>query len=388
MNNNKARSSIVYVNFKPYGNSGNILTYILKKYHTVVFFEFNFHNLGKNQRQNNLTVYQNGRPVLNKRIFELYIPSHFVFILLPIRSLAIFLQLIHNIHELKRKYGVFDVFFSVNAFTSWCGNVLKKMGYVKKTIFWVWDYYPPIHKDKAVMLMRSFYWLFDKAATKSDRLVFLNNRLLRFRQNIGVVPNNKSFPIVGIGTHVGNVCNKSINLTLKFAFLGAIKKSQGLDFIFDYEKTILSYFPKAEFHIFGGGPDEQYFRNRAKHSHMKIIFHGFMPNSSLMEKELMKCSIGLALYKPEPDNVSYFGDPSKIKAYISVGLPVITTNVFEFSKEIINAKAGFVISYNDPRSFVLSIQEIQKNYTKFHTSAIRLAKCYEYTDIYQKLFMD
>jgi glycosyltransferase involved in cell wall biosynthesis len=96
-------------------------------------------------------------------------------------------------------------------------------------------------------------------------------------------------------------------------------------------------------------------------------------------------NIGIAPYKPEPGNVSYYGDPSKIKNYLSFGLPVITTNVFEFSEIIRTSGAGEIIPYKlEP--FLNSIQKIISNYGQYSVLARSLAQKYYYAKYYDKMF--
>jgi glycosyltransferase involved in cell wall biosynthesis len=169
-------------------------------------------------------------------------------------------------------------------------------------------------------------------------------------------------------------------------FFGVLKKSQGLDLIFNIDKHIIKSFPDIELHIIGGGPDESYFQSRAAKSVIPTIFHGFIPNDSDVDMVLSDCHIGMATYIPDPNNVSYFTDPSKIKRYLSVGLPVITTDVFEFSKNIKNFKAGILINYHNPQSFIEGLTEIINNYPLYCQNSFKLAKNYQYDISYGKLF--
>lgn len=378
------KQSILYINYAPYGNSGNILTYMRETFQTVIYIEFIFHHLGKTQTA--IYHYKNGSLIKVEPILQIPMPSKFVFIALPIRSCINFLQIIYHAIRLQKTYHIFDMFFSVNAFISWCGNILKKIGVVRKTIFWVWDYYPPVHKNKTIMLMRAIYWQFDKIAMTSDNVVFVNNRLIKLRQNIHVLPKDgHAYPVVGIGTTASTIIKKP-SKPIVFAFYGAIKKSQGLDFMFDHSEEIMKTIPKCSLHIIGSGLDETYFRAKAKNSSLPCTFYGYIQDAAAVSDILSSCTIGIALYKPEIDNVSYFGDPAKIKAYISQGLPVIATDIFEFSKELQQWKAGIVIRYNNIEDFKNAVKTVQKNFEEFSSNAHTLARQYHFASIYKRLF--
>lgn len=380
---NRKNQSVLYINYAPYGNTGNILTYMRDTFRTVIYIEFIFHHLGK--MQSAIYHYQLGKLVKVESISQIPIPATYVFIALPIRSFINFLQIIFHSIRLYRKYHKFDIFFSVNAFISWCGNILKNLGIVTKTIFWVWDYYPPIHEDKMVMFIRSIYWTFDKAAISSDRVIFLNNRLLELRRKIGILPKGKKYPIVGIGTVINKTIKRALHKPLRIAYLGAVKKSQGLDFIFDHAEYIVKKSHSMEIHVFGGGPDEERFKKRASRCPIRCIFHGYISDSGVLEKSLSQCDVGLALYMPDPGNVSYYGDPSKIKAYISLGMPVITTDVFWFVNELQKAHAGIITPY-EPVTFTKGLLKIVDTYAYYSNNAYTLAARYNYKNLYETLF--
>jgi len=385
---NKKNKVIIYVNFAPYENTGKILDFLFEKFDTVVSFRFNFHKLSGSSDNSRLTIYHKGKTIENRPLYYIPTPSSIAFIILPIRSFIIFLQILFHLIYVNKRYGTPTTYFTVNAFTAWCGNVAKKLGLVKRTVFWVWDYYPPQHKDSMVRFMRWLYWQFDKPATlKSDTVIFLNRKLELLRKKFDLLPKEKKYRFVPIGTNPIATSKKKIIGTVKLVYLGVLKKSQGLNVFFDAASSLKRKFTNISLDIIGSGPDEDYFKERAKSCPIKINFHGFLSDENKVDAIISKCDIGLAAYVHEKSNVSYYGDPSKIKRYLSRGLPVITTNVFEFSKEISLTKAGIIIE-DLPKNFIHALETITKNYAKFSQNALNLAKKYNYRKIYPTLFAD
>jgi len=387
MKSEKNSKSIIYVNFAPYENAGKILDFILNRFTTVIVYSFNFHRLSPDQKPSRLTIYKQGKQIYWTKLFQTPTTVNLAFILLPIRSIVLFLQLVFHGIRLRKKYGKPDLFFTVNAFTAWCGNFMKKYGLVNETIFWVWDYYPPVHESKMVMFMRWLYWQFDKpAAMQADRIVFLNRHLKNLRQEIGVLPKHGTYPIVGIGT---NPTTQTIKIKLlktsHLVFLGVLKRIQGLDIFFDSAKGLALYNPNIILHVIGGGPDLDYYRKRASSCPLTVIFHGYIKNEKAVDAIIRKCSIGIAPYVPDKSNCIYYSDPSKIKRYLNFGLPVITTDVFDFSKDIARTNAGIVIPYGS-RYFINAVKIIHKRYRFYRENAQNLAKKYTYTRLYKKIF--
>ena len=114
------------MNFSPYENSGYILDYLLSKFTVVLLFSFQFYSLQKSQHKDSLLIYQNRKLIRKYALFHAPIATSLTFFLLPIRSLAIFIQILFYAIFLRKKYGPYDIYFTVNAFTAWIGNMLKK----------------------------------------------------------------------------------------------------------------------------------------------------------------------------------------------------------------------------------------------------------------------
>lgn len=382
------KSSIIYVNFAPYENAGAILNFLVDNFNCVALFSFNFHHLGKKGKFNKLIIFQKGEIVNTKNLFDFQVPERLIFLFLPIRSAIILVQIGFYAMYLKFKYGKFHNYFTVNAFTAWVGTVLKSVGLVNKTIFWVWDYYPPYHKNKTVVFMRGLYRQFDKWATKSDMLIFLNTRVVKLRKEINSITKNDEYKIIPVGTtnkSVGKIRTFKTDSKIKLVFLGVVKKSQGLDLIFDNSDQLNSTFPDLEIDVIGGGPDLEYFMDRGERSALQVNFHGYLHDKDI-DRLLRKSHIGIATYIPSRDNVSYYGDPSKIKRYLSFDLPVITTNVFEFSKELKKANAGILVNYHKPNELIDAIHTILTNYALYKKGSRLLNQKYYYKNLYPEMF--
>lgn len=380
--------SIIYVNYSPYENAGKILDFLLENYEKVFLFSIGFYNLGKNQRTNRLSVYEKGRLKEEHHLFHLPVRTHLInltLLLLPIRSIINLLQILWSSYAIRKNNGKTETFFTVNGYAAWIGMILKRLGIVEKTVYWVWDYYPPVHKNILVVIMRWLYWQFEKTTANSGRLVFLNKRLMNVWKQKGVIPKRSSHPIVPIGTGKGKTAGYRNKKKIKLGFIGVVKKSQGLDIIFDNAGLLAKAFPKMQVEIIGAGPDEAYYKQRAKACSIKVNFHGLV-KESVVERILTACSIGIAPYIPDPSNVSFYGDPAKVKWYLGYGLPTIMTDVFELSKEIEKSKAGVVINYFKPKEFVLAIRKIVKNYEKYRKNVSMLNKRFYYKNIYPSMF--
>jgi len=263
--------------------------------------------------------------------------------------------------------------------------MLRKLGYINKTVFWVWDYYPPGYPDWRIRLARWGYWRVDKHATRhSDKTVFLNERLAKLRQDIGVLPREHSYDIVPIGTNPHH-SPPNFGKQIIIGHLGVLKRSQGLDLLFDTLPLLLKKFPRLKIEVVGSGPDEVYFKKRAKPFRC-VTFYGFLKQENTVDKIVRRWKMGIATYVPDVSSPAYWTDPSKIKAYISQGIPVITTAITPFYAEVKKHKAGIVVDYFDESQFVDAVYKILKKPKLFQTKARRLAKTYAFDKLYPHLF--
>lgn len=382
------KKSIIYVNYSPYENSGKILDYLLENFKNVFLFSIGFHNLANKKSYNNLSIYADGKLIKTHSLFQLSIPTKFVFILIPIRSIITFTEVIFYSVWLKSKYNIIEYYFTANAFTAWIGGVLKSFGIVNKTIFWVWDYYPPIHENKLIMLMRYIYWQFDKISSHSDIVAFVNSRLLNLRKDIGIYKEDAEYLIIPIGADKIPYKKNETSFNkggVTFGFIGVIKNTQGVDIVFNNENELIGKFGKIGYEIVGSGPDEINLKKKSKKSKINAKFYGYVEGDSF-NSILQKCDIGIATYTPEESNVSQYGDPGKIKRYLSLGIPIITTDIIEFAGEIEKSGAGVIIKYDDKRAFIEAVEKIISNRDKYSKNAYSLAQKFYYKKIYPPMF--
>jgi glycosyltransferase involved in cell wall biosynthesis len=377
--------SVIYVNYSPYENSGHILDYLNDNFKSVFLFSIAFHPLRGRNKLNKVTYFENGRPIKNIELYYMQVTPSLVWILISIRSILNAFQMIKQSLIIYRKYGKIDYFFSVNAFAVAVGILLQKLGIVRKTVFWVWDYYPMNHPSWSVKISRWLYWQFDKIATYADRVVYLNNRLAGVRIEKGLISKKSKYFIAPIGMgEVSPKRNKNLD-KIRIGFIGVLKRSQGIDMLMDSAEYLSTHFKDLTYEIIGSGPDELYFKNLAKRSPVKFNFYGWVTETKF-RSILLNCTLGIAPYTPEDSNVSRYGDPGKIKRYMEFNLPAIMTDVFEFSQELEKSGAGIVIEYGNAKQLVRSIKTILSDYNTFVDNTIKLHNKFYFRNIYKVMF--
>jgi glycosyltransferase involved in cell wall biosynthesis len=163
-------------------------------------------------------------------------------------------------------------------------------------------------------------------------------------------------------------------------FIGVIRKEQGLDLLFSY----LRENENLSLEVVGDGYHLQYYKKLARKLKLtkKVKFFGVVEDFSEIFK---KWDIGVAPYKYSENNLSRYAEPTKIKDYLSYGLPVITTKATYFAGEIDKYEAGVVIDDNI-ESFAGAVDKITKSYKNFLEGVSKLVDKYEYRSWYNKKF--
>ena len=103
--------------------------------------------------------------------------------------------------------------------------------------------------------------------------------------------------------------------------------------------------------IIGGGEEERPLRRLASKLRLEkhVEFTGWMWDQEEIRKRLSRCAFAVATYDPrgaKEDNFTYYADPTKIKTYLSCGLPVIMTNVPYNAQTLKNIGCAQVVSYS------------------------------------------
>lgn len=377
-------SSIVYINFSQYDNTGRILDYLTETFTTVFHFSFDHLRLKRGRKTNILTIYKLGKKVKIFKLYSLRVPEILLFPSLPLVAILMVAQTIRYTYILAQDPINRPIFFTVNAYPAFIGVVLKKLRLVSRIYYWVWDYFPLDYPDWRLLLIRRVYLFFDQLALQQvDALIFPNRRQLSLRKKMSSI--NKPYSIIPLGaSRPSSFRSQNSNIV---GFMGMLKDSQGIELILNQFKIILTKNPNIILEVIGSGPMEDYLRSQAKQYGKRIRFYGFIEDQNVINRIIRRWFVGLALYKPVASNESYWGDPSKIKVYISQGVPIITTNVTEYGKKAKVHGFGMTIPY-EVKHLSAAILYIHNHQHMFRKKALVFAESFYYRRLYKSMFDD
>lgn len=298
----------------------------------------------------------------------------------------VFLQFIY--HFLLTNYFLlqaglfFDLCISCENLSLIAVMIYRKLGIVKKTVYNSMDYTENRFKNS---LLNYIYHTIDKLACKTADVNWVGTKQqIEAREKSGFnLKNYAKFEIIPngyINEEIQTSPAKDINF-YQLVFIGGIFKTTGLDLIINILPKLLQKFPKIRLVIIGKGAHEAVLKKLVRKLKLQkyISFLGFIEKFKDVTQIISNSGIGIATFLPEPDSLSYYSDPSKIRLYLACGLPVITTTVTTIGPSLVKEKAGIVIPYDGKSLFnaVKLMLSSKKRYAAFKESAITLSKKYD-----------
>jgi len=306
--------------------------------------------------------------------FYLYTKNKIIsFLTLPlflfIQHFTIVIAAILLARKAKAKFSICIGEFFTGAI---CGLFLKKVGLVKKIIYWAIDWFP--YRSIKEVPLATFMgnsithpYLDRFCATKSDATWNFTQRIINARRDKWKKP--LCIPIEKIITPpliLHNVKNFNLNVKKKsVGYIGILKEGQGIELAIEAIANLKKEGMDLNLEIIGTSKYENYFKDYAKKLDIaeNVVFHGYLETKNVATV-LGSCICGLSLFEGGEKNYSYYTWSSKVATYLSYGLPVVMTRVPEIADEIEKEKAGIIVNY-DIESVSNAIRTLANDNDKF-----------------------
>lgn len=255
----------------------------------------------------------------------------------------------------------------VNPLNGLSGLIIKKIGLCKGTAFISADY---SKKRFGNAIMDYLYKYIDKFVTiNSDLTGSVSTRIQNLRKSFGL-STNKNFFLPNTPSHKEFEKYKLLEKKKHtLVSIGSLSDQLSYYTMFDAINSLKSKYPDIRLKIIGGGEKEVEYKKYISNRDLKseIIFMGWLSHDDAL-KEVATCQIGLAMYSGEW-NFNYFGDSMKIREYIGLRLPVITTDTHSTVDDIKKFKSGFVIMddsviLSNKIDYLFKNQESMADYSK------------------------
>lgn len=257
----------------------------------------------------------------------------------------------------------FDIFIGISTFSAIFGILYKKVGRVKKMIYYCLDYYVTPKGFGFKKMLNLLFMILEPWALKNADFVWnLSSRIKDAHiKYFGLKPDKYLQTIVPVSYR------KSFSHNLPFkkrerwtlGFVGSLSENQGLQLVVSAMPELIKIYPLIKVKVIGHGlyAEEIKAMIREKNLEDRFIFYGFISDEKEVNNILSQCMLGLAPYTGEFMDNSLFTEPGKPKLYLMLGLPVIVTDSISIADLIEINKAGEKIKYSE-KELISSIKEI------------------------------
>ncbi len=268
---------------------------------------------------------------------------------------------------------------------------LRMLRLIKRIVYYSVDFSPQRFQNP---ILNNAYHTLDKFACLHSDMNWMmveeqiEARRIRDGKNMKYSP----FSLAPIGYKQALIKLKTIEEIdfYNLIFAGALLENSGPHLGIKALPQLIKIFPKIHYTIIGRGVFENELRNLVKILGLekKVKFTGYIDSFGDLTETISKGSIGLAPFVPNPNSLSFYSDPSKIKLYLVSGLPVITTKVTTIAPLLEKAKAGLVIEYNE-RDLYKAVEYLlsdRKRYKSYKKAAVQLSQRYDIDNILTEAF--
>ena len=287
--------------------------------------------------------------------------------------------------------GVWDIFFGVDNISVLVALFLKRVGKVNKVIYHTIDYYPTRFQNK---LLNWLYFQFDKICVRyADETWNVGSMMADARKRkMGMKGKDYSRQyIVPMCVWVNKVKRKPFSKInkRKIVYRGSLIDFLGVDLIIKAMPLIIKTIPDVVLEIFGDGIERKSLEEESRRLKMDkyVKFYGWIRDRQELERLMSDGAVGIAAFNTKIlDDTVKNADPSKIKDYTLMGMPVITTKALSTYKEIEKYRCGIVIDYEvkELANAVIKLLSDEKLLKEYRDNALKYISQYDCGKIFEE----
>jgi glycosyltransferase involved in cell wall biosynthesis len=162
-------------------------------------------------------------------------------------------------------------------------------------------------------------------------------------------------------------------------YIGRFSVEKGLDLLLGAFKELKAEIPRAKLVMVGKGPEESKIRNTSKIQNIKDISI-LKPVKHDKIPEIINCADVLTLCS------MYEGMPTVVLEAMACGVPVVSTNVGDVKKVVIDGMTGQLIRKRNPEGVKDAILKVLNNKREdYIESCVDMANHYSWENISQKI---
>ena len=374
---NKNLKVIILTHYLVYGAPQALREYLVNC--KIEYLLFVGHPLQSDTSRSYFETFKNGK--LSKRT-ELKLRSKITFI-------NYITEILLNLFILLKNRKQVDIIFGVDPLNCTVGILMKKLGFAKNLVYYTIDFTPKRFQNR---FLNQIYYSLDKICAKfSDETWNVSGRIAKGRERFYGMKESEynRQRVVPIGVWLKKVKRLPFSKIEKhqLLFLGNLLEKQGVQLVLQAIPKIITKLPDFHFLIIGGGEYEEPLKELASKlgigSH--VTFTGWIKDRNEIDQIMSTSAAAIAMYDKNKDTFTYYADPTKLKDYLSAGLPILLTSLPHNALDIEKERCGIIVSY-DADVLAKKIIELLNNENKlieFRKNAERYIEKYRWEIIFE-----
>lgn len=283
-----------------------------------------------------------------------------------------------------------DLYIGNNGLNTFAGLIVKKLGLVKKVVFYSVDFVP--HRFKNNILNNFYHWIDKIAVIYSNEVWILSPRMTEGRKEYLRLDKkyDKKQILVPEGVWLERIEKKTFSEIQKHTaiFVGTLMQRTGAQMVIGSIPYVLKKIPDFKLIIVGKGSFRDNLEKQVTKMGLEkyVEFKGFIESHKDVENLVASCAVGMATYTNDGSELTFYADPGKTKLYLGAGIPVIMTNAFYNANDIANSGAGVIVKESEKEIAeaiikIISSEKILKQYKK---NAITFAREFNHEILFDK----
>lgn len=284
------------------------------------------------------------------------------------------------------KRGRFDAIFGADCLNALAAILLKWLGKTKKVVFYTIDFSP--ERFPQPWLNRLYHRIEIFCVNHADEVWDVSPRVAEGRKKFLTLEYESKRRVVPIGIWFDKVKRRPFSEIKKhqLLFLGHLLEKQGAQLVLAAMPNIIREIPDFHLLIIGGGPYEEELKKITANLQLSdhVTFTGWVKEREKLDVLVPESACAIAPYDPTKAGYTYYADPTKIKDYLSAGLPVILTEVAHNARELEKEGCGLVVGYNQ-EDIAKAVTQMLKDETmlqKYRDSAVRYIEQFDWSNIF------
>ena len=279
-----------------------------------------------------------------------------------------------------------DCWIGFNNLAAGRGLLQRKLGRADKVVYWAVDFVP--NRFGRGLLTRAYDTLDAYACRHVDARFEVSQAALDARTARHGLTATEMAPaaVAPMGAWLERVpvAPDDAWSRRRVIFLGHIVPRQGVRMLLEALAVLARRNVDYTAEIAGHGPllDELRARTSELGLDDRVTFVGFIGDHQRLEEFVASGSVAVAPYDTAEDSFTRFADPSKVRAYMAGGLPVVMTDVPPNADELAAEGGAAVVPYT-PEGLADGIEQVLRpeEWKRRHEAGLAYAKRFDWKEI-------